>query len=310
MEVTLLDGGVGQELLARSGDAPTPLWATQVMRDHPGLLAAVHRAFLDAGAGIVTLNTYALHRDRLERAGIGALFARLHAQALAEAEAARAAAGRGRLALSLGPLVTSYRPDTFPPLAEAVPAYAEIVAMHGAGCDLVIAETVASLAHAEGALAGVRAAAPGAEAWLAVTLDDDDGTRLRSGEPVAALAPVIARHRPAAVLANCSAAAAVTQAMAPLAALGLPFGGYANGFARATGAFLRDAGAGAGAGAGGAAVVDSQRPQPGIAPADYARQALGWVERGASIVGGCCNIGPAHIAAVAGALRAAGHRIL
>ncbi|MCL4186121.1 MAG: homocysteine S-methyltransferase family protein [Rhodobacteraceae bacterium] len=304
MDVTLLDGGVGQELLARSGDAPTPLWATQVMRDHPGLLASVHRSFLDAGSGIVTLNSYALHRDRLESAGIGALFTRLHAQALAEAEAARAAAGRGRLALSLGPLVTSYRPETFPPLAEAVPAYAEIVALHDGRVDLVIAETVASLAHAEGVLAGVRAAAPGVEAWLAVTVDDDDGTRLRSGEPLAVLAPVIARHRPAAVLVNCSASAAVAQAMAPLAALGLPFGGYANGFARPTGAFLRDAGA------AGTPVVDRQRPQPAIAPSEYARHALGWVERGASIVGGCCNIGPAHIAEVAAALRAAGHRIL
>ena len=29
--ITLLDGGMGQELIARSGDAPTPLWAPQVL---------------------------------------------------------------------------------------------------------------------------------------------------------------------------------------------------------------------------------------------------------------------------------------
>ena len=39
--ITLLDGGMGQELVARSGDEPTPLWATRVMIDHPGLVKAV-----------------------------------------------------------------------------------------------------------------------------------------------------------------------------------------------------------------------------------------------------------------------------
>ena len=36
--ITLLDGGMGQELLARTGDTPTPLWATQVMIDHPDVV--------------------------------------------------------------------------------------------------------------------------------------------------------------------------------------------------------------------------------------------------------------------------------
>ncbi|MGB0438582.1 MAG: homocysteine S-methyltransferase family protein, partial [Paracoccaceae bacterium] len=40
--VTLLDGGMGQELIARSPDAPTPLWSTRVMLDHPDIVRAVH----------------------------------------------------------------------------------------------------------------------------------------------------------------------------------------------------------------------------------------------------------------------------
>ena len=50
--VTLLDGGMGQELVARSGDTPTPLWATRVMLDHPGLVRAVHDDYFAAGATI------------------------------------------------------------------------------------------------------------------------------------------------------------------------------------------------------------------------------------------------------------------
>ena len=47
-----------------------------------------------------------------------------------------------------------------------------------------------------------------------------------------------------------------------------------------------------------------------LTPEVYARFAMGWVDQGATIVGGCCEVGPAHIAALAAALRAAGHEIV
>ena len=65
-DITLLDGGMGQELVARSGDDPTPLWATRVMLDHPGLVRDIHADYFAAGATIATTNTYAIHHDRLE----------------------------------------------------------------------------------------------------------------------------------------------------------------------------------------------------------------------------------------------------
>ena len=37
--------------------------------------------------------------------------------------------------------------------------------------------------------------------------------------------------------------------------------------------------------------------------------ALRWVEMGATIVGGCCEVGPAHIRHLAERLRVAGHQI-
>ena len=69
MTITLLDGGMGQELLKRSSDSPTPLWATQLMIDHPEIVKQVHNDYFSAGADICTTNTYAIHRDRLLRAG-------------------------------------------------------------------------------------------------------------------------------------------------------------------------------------------------------------------------------------------------
>ena len=142
-DVILLDGGMGQELVARSGDAPTPLWATQVMMDHPGLVRAVHADYFAAGSTVGTTNTYAIHHDRLLKFDLDHRFAALHAQALAEARAARDAHGTGRIAGSLGPLVASYRPDTLPPHAEAMAKYAEIARLLAPHVDLLIGETVA-----------------------------------------------------------------------------------------------------------------------------------------------------------------------
>ncbi len=123
-DITLLDGGMGQELVHRSGDMPTSLWATRVMLDHPGMVEAIHADYFKAGATIATTNTYAIHHDRLTKDGLDDQFTTLHRNALTEAKAARAAHGSGRIAGSIGPLVASYRPDTHPPHHEAVAKYA------------------------------------------------------------------------------------------------------------------------------------------------------------------------------------------
>ena len=86
-EITLLDGGMGQELVARSGDEPTPLWATRVMLDHPNLVREIHDDYFAAGATVATTNTYAIHHDRLEGFGLDHLFSDLHRNAVAEAVA-------------------------------------------------------------------------------------------------------------------------------------------------------------------------------------------------------------------------------
>ena len=293
--ITLLDGGMGQELVARSGDAPTPLWSTQVMIDHPGLVQAVHADYFAAGATVATTNTYAIHHDRLVKFGLDDRFEALHRQAVAEAKAARDAQGSGRIAGSLGPLVASYRPETHPPHAEAVAKYAEIARLLAPHVDLFLCETVASVAHARAVVEG--AGAGGKPVWLSVTVDDEDGSRLRSGEPVADLAPVLPGV--AAILANCSAPEAMAAALAVFAGFGLPFGAYANGFQQITKEFLKDN-----------PTVDALSARPELTPALYADFAMRWVGMGATVIGGCCETNPSHIAECARRLRDAGHTIV
>lgn len=294
--ITLLDGGMGQELIRRGGDQPSPLWATRVMIDHPGLVRAIHADYFAAGASLATTNTYAIHHDRFLKFGLDHRFADFFDAALTQAEEARDAHGKGLIAGSTGPLVASYRPDTLPPHAEAVAKYAEVAAILAPRCDLIVGETVASVAHARAVIAGVHQGAPGKTLWLSVTVDDRDGTQLRSGEPLAALEPLVAQVD--AVLANCSAPEAMDQAMPVLAGFGRPFGAYANGFRQITSDFLKDN-----------PTVDMLSNRPEMTPDRYADFAMGWIARGATLVGGCCETGPDHIAAIAHRLRAAGYLI-
>lgn len=156
---------------------------------------------------------------------------------------------------------------------------------------------MASVLQAEGALLGAQAA--GKPVWLSVTVDDANGARLRSGEPIAALAPLVATYHPAAVLVNCSVPEAMAAALAEVAKLGLPFGAYANGFTHISDAFKADA-----------PTVAALEHRHDLTPDKYAAFAIGWVAQGATIVGGCCEVGPAHIRALAVALREAGHDIV
>ena len=296
-DITLLDGGMGQELVARSGDEPTPLWATRVMLDHPHLVRAIHDDYFAAGATVATTNTYAIHHDRLERFDLDHLFRDLHHKAVAEAVAARAAHGSGRVAGSMGPLVATYRADVTLPVAEAAPKYAEIAAILGPQVDVILCETMASVTQAEGAVKGAQAG--GKPVWLSVTVHDRDGTRLRSEEPLVDLRRVVDEYRPAAVLVNCSVPEAMAAAMEVVKGFGLPFGAYANGFTHISDGFLEDA-----------PTVAALTHRHDLTPEKYVEFAMGWVAQGATIVGGCCEVGPAHISALSAALRAAGHRVV
>ena len=234
-KITLLDGGMGQELVHRAGDNPTPLWSTQVMMEMPGLVTQIHNDYFDAGATIATANSYAIHRDRLRAAGVEDRFETLLATALQEANDARRP--NTRVAAAIGPLVASYRPDVHPPAETAIPLYTEVVTQIAPEADLVICETVVSIDHARSILTGARTS--NLPVWLAMSVDDRDGTKLRSGEPLADVLP-LAEDMADAVLINCSSPEAVGAGLKTIAHTQLPFGGYANGFTMITADFLEE----------------------------------------------------------------------
>jgi homocysteine S-methyltransferase len=207
------------------------------MIDHPDLVRAIHDDYFAAGAKIATTNTYAIHHDRLERFGLDNRFEDLHRAALAAAQAARDAHGRGRIAGSIRPLVATYRDDVVLPVDVAAPRIAEVTRLLGPHVHVILLETLSTLAQAEGALKG--AVQAGKPVWLSVSVHDRQGDRLRSGEPLADLWPLVKAYGPEAVLANCLVPEAMEAALTVLGTSGRPFGAYASGFTHISEAFSR-----------------------------------------------------------------------
>lgn len=112
MAFTIIDGGTGQELHTRLGRPATPLWSAEAIDARPDLVEAVHADFLSAGADVITVASYSVTPERLDRAGRADAFEPLQTAAL---QAARKARDRhkpaARIAGCLPPLPGSYRPS-------------------------------------------------------------------------------------------------------------------------------------------------------------------------------------------------------
>lgn len=292
MDITLLDGGMGQELVRRAGRA-TPLWSMQALIDAPEMVRTVHAEFFAAGADVATTNTYAVLPDRLESFGMADQLEKLTEVGCRLAAEARDAAGGGIVAGSLGPLGFSYQPDKAPAPDVAAEVYARVARLQARIVDVLILETMSSVDQARGGLMGAQAA--GKPVWLALSVDDTDGTRLRSGEHVADVADLLAEHRPERLLLNCSRPEAVSQGMAVLAGLHDHVGAYANGFTRIDPRFNKIG-----------ATTDLLSARKDVGPVAYARFARAWADMGARTIGGCCEIGPAHIAELSRQFRPGG----
>ena len=292
-KVVVLDGGMGQELRKRSSRPASPLWSAQVMLDEPELVVSAHRDYIEAGAQVIIVNTYSATPQRLARDADPEMFEPLHAAALEAAKKARDESGKDvRIAGCLPPLMASYRHEIVPDEETCLQGYRQMVATQADEVDLFLCETMSVTREARAATkAAVEKNLP---VWVAFTVDDGDGTRLRSGESLAEAAEQVVAAGAEGLLVNCSVPEAVTTAMEVLAKTGVPYGGYANAFTSVDA--LEPGG-----------TVDVLEARKDLDPAAYAEHALGWVRQGATIVGGCCEVGPAHIKALAEKLSAEGY---
>lgn len=278
-EIIILDGGMGTEIVRQSGRSGTAVIAVTEMVDSPELIRNIHKAYIEAGADVITANTYDLNGPALAKPGLEASQVEsLTSLAVRIAREAREDAANGRdivIAGSLGPLGSDYDPDDVPNYEVCLEAYREQVqAMATAGVDLVLVETAARVRSARAGLAA--AVEAGLPAWAAL-LADDQG-QVKSGESLEEAVETLVSEGASSVLINCTQPPQVSKAIQRLGQKKrIPFGAYAQG-----------------------AVYSGQGWEfgPSKSPGEYLDWARDWVSNGAQIVGGCCGTTPDHIKAL------------
>lgn len=277
----LLDGATGTELEHRGAATSLPLWSARALIEAPDLVVEIHRDYVAAGADILTANTFRTQRRALERGGLGERAEELTRFAI---ELARRAAGEdssGREIFVVGsapPIEDCFRPDLVPGDCELSIEHARHARhLAAAGVDGILIETMNS---GREALAAMRAArATGLPSLVSFVCWD--GARLLSGESLRSALTRIEPACPDAVLVNCLPASNVAACLAVLRDAKRPFGLYPNLGAPTTDGGLSEE----------------------LEPAEFAGLASGWLEAGASLIGGCCGTTPAHTLAIAQRLR-------
>jgi homocysteine S-methyltransferase len=275
----VLDGGLSNQLAAAGHDLSDELWSARLLRDDPSAIIAAHRAYYEAGADIATTASYqaSFHGFGDEAPELLRLSVRLARQASFQAEVddrrlwVAASVGpygavladgseyRGRYGLSRPELIDFHTP--------------RIEVLAAAGPDVLALETIPDLDEAEALVSII--AGTGIPAWLSFSID---GSTTRAGQPLAEAFEVV-RDVPeiVAVGVNCCDPLDAAEAV-PLAAAvsGKPVVVYPN------------------SGEGWDPVARSWDGHRTFDPSAV----HGWLRDGATLVGGCCQLGPADIAAI------------
>lgn len=294
----LLDGGLGQEVYRRAGKPAHPMWSAKVMMDQPDIVKEVHKDFIRAGARIITINSYTCTPTRLQRDGKIEWFEKLQRQASNIALEARDELGSlaedVQIAGCLPPLVGSYTTDERS-FSELKQEYEQIAAIQAPVVDLLLIETISNIKEAKAATEA--ALESGKTVWLSFTLSDKFPDQLRSGESIEEVLNLISNYSLGALMFNCSFPETISKGLEALAHLDIPYGGYANGFTSVDP--LKPGG-----------TVDLLSARKDLDEKKYADYAMSWVKNGASIIGGCCEIGPSYIDYLRKQLHKEGYKIV
>ena len=282
----LLDGGMGQELINRKASAQGVLWSAKALFDSPEAVQAVHEDYIRAGADVITTNSYSCIRNNFEPEGLAGRLGEMNRLAAELAQRARDNCGKPVLiAGSMGPQNGSYRPDLVGSYEETEALYREQAEFLAPHVDLFICETLSCLVEARAAV--IAATSTGKPVWLSWSIEDSGAANLRSGEPIHEAWEDIADSGISAVLLNCSPPEAITKVLPQLVSIcDLPVGAYANAFTPIPDKWDFH---------GDESIPPSRTD---ITPRVYADYAAEWLKAGARIIGGCCEVGPAHIAQI------------
>lgn len=277
----VLDGATGTELQRRGVAMEPTAWCGAMAAETRPVLEAVHRDYIEAGAEVITANTFATSRMILERAGLGDRFQEINALAVDAAKAA--AAGTDTVvAGSLSHMIPRrdlHGETSETEISESFGELAEFLA--GSGVDLILLEMMFAPEHMDFAFDA--ACATGLPVWAGFSarqgVAGDVLSFHQSREiPFAEIVGILQGYEVAAAGIMHSEAAVTGAALSVVREVyGGPLTAYPD---------------------SGHMKLPEWQFEDVIAVADFLDFAKTWRAAGVQVIGGCCGLGVAHIEAL------------
>ena len=302
-KITILDGGMGRELEKRGAPFKQPEWSALAMMVAPEIVKEVHKAFIANGASVITTNSYALvpfhigeKRFKDQGKALATCSGKMARAAVTETQTCTRVAG------SIPPLFGSYRADLYRS-KRVVEIASPLVEGLGTHVDLWLCETQSLIDEPIRIKSLIdQLDMQNKPFWVSFTLEDSQLSNeplLRSGESVVDAVKAMVDANVDAILFNCCQPEVISQSvkttqhhLASLGAKNIEIGAYANAFPPQP----KDATANEG--------LNELRAD--LTPSSYLDWARQWIQDGATLIGGCCGIGPEHIAVLSEKLSVTG----
>ncbi len=270
------DGGMGTLLQERglpAGELPE-VWNLT----HPNVICDIHRAYFDAGANVVTANTFGASLLKFPRSELEKIISAAVKNARNAKETSKST-GEKFIALDIGPSGKLLKPYGDLDFEDAVALFAETVKIGvDCGVDLILIETMNDSLETKAALLAAKE-----NSSLPVFVSNAYGSdmRLMTGASPAAMVAMLEGMGADAIGANCSLG---PRQLAPVAKELLKY---------ASVPILLMPNAGLPEVRDGVTVYN-------VTPDEFASDIEPLIEKGVRIIGGCCGTTPEYIRAVTG----------
>jgi len=270
----VLDGATGSNLM--KAGMPVGVCPEKWILEHPQALIELQKQYVEAGSDVVYAPTFTTNRVKLQEYGLADKQQEM-IQALV-ALSKEATAGKALVAGDITMTGEQLAPIGKMPMEELIDVYKEQIRyMVEAGVDLLIVETMMSLAECR---AAVIAAKEVCELPVLVTLTFEESGRTLFGSDAKTAAIVLESLGVAGIGVNCSTGPAkMAEIVAEMVAVTkIPVIAKPN---------------------AGLPQVDAQgKTVYTMTPEKFAEEMAVLVEQGATVLGGCCGTTPAHIQAL------------
>ena len=288
----LLDGGIGTEVMRRG-----IRWRQHGIEDAPDTIRDIHRDYLNAGVDILTTHTFNLtkrnfinffrdgeHMGLIGASGLPSKAVDLCRSAVTLAKEALTKTGKAEtvpLAGSISPVMHLFRPDLSPPENDCLAHHRECIKiLSDCGVDLIFFEGMNTIREAQAAME----AASGFDlpVWMSFVPDMDGN--LLSGESLQSAAHHARSKGVLAVLVSAGSMPMITKSL-PNIVNGAPCGAKAVIGQYSPPSWKPD-------------FYPRFENTEEVSPEAYAREAQGWLDQGALIIGGSSGTTPEHIRAM------------